>query len=223
MGLLGRSVHSVGASGLRGLRSRGLLRPTHLCPTFPKCLVLLAAVFALHTPLLSQTAGTPARGPNENAVKANIVRSILSFVEWPRGVLSEGGIEDLTICVLGNDPFGEELDLAVEGRAVGGKAISIERSDDFYEVGFCHLLFISSSEEGHLSQVLLFLENLPTLTVSDMNGFAENGGMIGLEVVDSKIGLAVNLGVVEQSDLKLSSRLLRLARLVMNGLTAMEP
>jgi hypothetical protein len=62
--------------------------------------------------------------------------------------------------------------------------------------------------------VLDQLRGRPILTVSDADGFAEAGGMIGLFIEDSRVRFAINLGAAESAHLTISSRLLNLARIV---------
>jgi hypothetical protein len=208
--------HGRTCSG-EGLRSRTPNRK------YSSIITLSAVFLALQSSLFLSPTYAQNSTTSEYAVKANIVRSIMSFVEWPTEVLSEDGAEDLTICVLGRDPFGGELELAIEGQTVGERAITKHAARRITSIGFCHLLFISESEGDRLPQILPVLEGLHVLTISDIEGFAEHGGMIGIEVVDSKNRLVVNRTVLARSELKLSSRLLRLARLVDDGLPASEP
>ena len=82
------------------------------------------------------------------------------------------------ICVLGNDPFGPILDKITSGETINGRKIIDKRVSHPQEARDCSILFISSSEEEHLRNILATLHDAPVLTVSDMSGFVEHGGMI---------------------------------------------
>ena len=81
----------------------------------------------------------------------------------------------------------------------------------------CHLLFISGSEKNNIRNVLASIKNHNILTVSDMDRFAQQGGMIGLVNIEGKISFEVNIDTVQHSRLKFSSQLLKLAKIVHTG------
>ena len=86
----------------------------------------------------------------------------------------------------------------------------------------CHLLFVSRSEEKNLPEILAKIKNWNTLTVSDMEGFAQSGGVINFVTVEKKIRFEINLDAAERADLKISSKLLRLAKIVKDKETGAE-
>ena len=75
----------------------------------------------------------------------------------------------------------------------------------------CHILFISSSEEGNLSKILEALKNLSILTVGEMKQFVESGGMINFTLVEDKVRFEINLGSAKKVNLKINPKLLKLA------------
>ena len=76
------------------------------------------------------------------------------------------------------------------------------------------IVFISSTERGNLRPILAALAASPVLTVGDMPGFCERGGVVNLELLDRRIHLQVNLEAANQARLQLSSKLLSLATIV---------
>src|SRR4051812_44941809 len=89
-------------------------------------------------------AALPQDRPPEYAVKAAFLLSFAKFVEWPVDTFANGA--PVTICVLGDDPFGETLDALTRGERVNGREIAIRRSRAVQETRGCHILFISASE-----------------------------------------------------------------------------
>jgi hypothetical protein len=75
----------------------------------------------------------------------------------------------------------------------------------------CRILFISSSEQNQLKEILAALDNTSVLTVSDMPQFARRGGMIQFVVEANKVRVEVNLTSAERAGLTLSSQLLKVA------------
>jgi hypothetical protein len=76
------------------------------------------------------------------------------------------------------------------------------------------LLYISDSERQRLQLILKEVSQFPVLTVSDMHGFAEAGGMIGLIPVQNRLSFEVNIAAIRKSRLSVSSQLLKLAKVI---------
>jgi len=76
------------------------------------------------------------------------------------------------------------------------------------------MMFIAESEERRIPELLRVVKGSPVLTVGDVDGFAEAGGMIGLINADNRVQFEINNEAAQRANLKISSQLLRLARLV---------
>jgi hypothetical protein len=75
----------------------------------------------------------------------------------------------------------------------------------------CRVLFISSSEQSRLKEILAALDETSVLTVSDMPQFTRRGGMIQFVVEANRVRFEVNLTSAERAGLILSSQLLKVA------------
>jgi len=95
-----------------------------------------------------------------------------------------------------------------------GKKLAVKRFARVQDAVNSHILFLSSSEESQLLPLLKVLEKATVLTVSDMEQFAERGGMVAFTVEDQKVRFNVNVEAVERAGLKMGSQLLKLARIV---------
>lgn len=153
-----------------------------------------------------QTAG-------EYQLKAAFLYNFAKFVDWPPKAFPSPGTP-ISLCVLGADPFGADLERTIKNETVGGRPFVIRRFDTVQESGGCHILFISLSEKDRLGRVLAPLRNLPVLTVSEWSDFTQTGGIINFVVEDNKIRFQINLAAAEQAGLKISSQLLKLAKIV---------
>jgi len=122
--------------------------------------------------------------------------------------------DSFPICVLGQDPFGPALDTIVAGETIGGKAVLAKRVLKPQDAVSCRVLYISSSEETRLREVLAGLDKAAVLTVSDIPQFSQRGGMIQFVQESNKIRFEVNLASAEDAGLTLSSELLKVAVLV---------
>jgi hypothetical protein len=148
---------------------------------------------------------------DEYSLKAAFLYQFTKYVAWPDD--PEGPI---AICVLGDDPFGATLDKTLADKTSGGRAIVARRVGSASAGAACRILFVSSSERSNLAATLAALGDRPTLTVADMDGFPQRGGMINLKLENGRIRLEVNPDNAARAGLKVRSELLRLADVVHN-------
>ncbi len=116
------------------------------------------------------------------------------------------------IAVLGADPFGDVLDRTFAGKTILDREVEIRRLPRLDGADQVHILFVGSSEKRRLARILKSLDGASVLTVSEIDGFAEQGGMIALRLGGDVVRFDVNLQPVEQAHLKMSSQLIRLAQ-----------
>jgi hypothetical protein len=152
---------------------------------------------------------------NEDQVKVAFLYNFAKFVEWPADSFRSDSAP-VVITILGTDPYGSLWD-SLKEKTVRGRRIQIRRLGKLENLEDCHFLFISHSEKTTLRSLLAQVKNHPILTVSDMDRFAHQGGMIGLVNLEGKINFEINMDVVQRSRLKFSAQLLKLARIVRSG------
>jgi hypothetical protein len=160
-------------------------------------------------------AGPPvlAQSPSEYQLKAVFLFNFAQFVEWPATAFADPEAP-LIIGVLGQDPFGPQLDEVVRDEVVRGRKLQVQRYQRAEAATDCHILFISHSESRNLEQILAALRGRSILTVSDAAGFALRGVMIRFIPEKSRIRLRVNLDAAKSAGLLISSKLLRPAEIV---------
>jgi hypothetical protein len=112
---------------------------------------------------------------------------------------------------LGDDSFGSTLKTTISGESINGKRVLVNFVARPQDAVSCRILFISSSQQSRLKEILAELDNTSVLTVSDMPEFTRRGGMIQFVVEANKIRFQVNLTSAERTGLTLSSQLLKVA------------
>lgn len=171
---------------------------------------MAAVVLLLAAPPPARAATTEAP---EYKVKSVFLFYFTQFVAWPPEAFPEAKTP-FVIGILGNDPFGSDLEDAVRGEKVNDHPILIRRFGRVEDVDACHILFISRSESGDLRHVLTALKGRSILTVSDVDGFVYFGGMIRFLTDQNRVRFRVNLAAVKEAGLQISSKLLRRAEIV---------
>ncbi|HUI76802.1 MAG TPA: YfiR family protein [Bryobacteraceae bacterium] len=172
---------------------------------------LLAVVAALAS-VSGLASCDDAQEPVEYEVKAAFLYNFAKFVQWPSD--AAGASASLRLCILGRDPFGSLLEKALTGRTVGEKPIEIGRAAEARQLSTCQVVFISSSERTQAAAIVATLSARPILTVSEIPGFAALGGMVNFYIEDRRIRFEINPKAAARSGLRISSQLLKLARVV---------
>lgn len=168
------------------------------------CLVLVL-------PSHAQTADNSRA--SEYLIKAGFTYNFAKLMEWPATAFPQPN-SPIVIGILGADPFGGTLDQVLEGKKVNGRDFVVKHLKWGAEVKDCNILFVSSSEQMHLDELFKMIKGLPILTIGEMPGFAQRGGMINFVLEDNKVHFEINVDAAKQSDITISSRLLALARIV---------
>ena len=151
---------------------------------------------------------------SEYQIKAAFLFNFAKFVEWPeRSAQSEA---EFVVAILGEDPFGKELEEELEKKTIQDRKLVIKRVATVQEAAGAQLLFVSASERHALAAILAAVKDLPILTVSDIKDFAQHGGMLGFSADEKKVRFHVNARAAEQAGLKISSQLLKLAKTVIS-------
>lgn len=158
--------------------------------------------------LLLFSSAAWAEDLSEHRLKAAFVYNFMVFTEWPPEVAGK-----LTLCVMGAD-MGSALDVLVNNKLIGTRTVVVQRISDRHPVASCQVLFLSPAGVADLPRMLDSLNGKPVLTLADSPGAARDGVSINMELRDSKVVFEVNLKALRSAGLAVSSKLLRLAKVV---------
>jgi hypothetical protein len=147
----------------------------------------------------------------EYAIKAAFLYNFAKFVDWPIKV--DETSNPFVVCILGDNPFGSSLE-KLEGKGVRGRKFKVRYIKKAKEIGSCNIVYVSRSKRDDLGDILTSLRKQSVLTVGDMEGFAQRGGIINFVMKERKVGFEINLDASARAGLKISSKLLKLAKIV---------
>jgi hypothetical protein len=155
-----------------------------------------------------------AEASSHRDLKAAILYNFAHFVDWPESAFSSA-VAPFVIGIIGQDPFGPNLDALAKREKKGDHQLVIERYESVEAIGPCHILFVSSSEQARLAEILAHLEKRPVLTVAEYDGFIGGGGLVWMnDIVGERIQIQVNLKAIQSRGLLLSAKLLRVVEVV---------
>jgi hypothetical protein len=153
-----------------------------------------------------------AEPSREYAVKAAFIYNFAQFTQWPADAFASAD-SPFVIGVVGDDPFSGALDRAVAGKTVAGHPMVVKRVDNAADLGECGLIFLPASQEARVSDVLKALADKPILTVGETDNFPWAGGVIRFVTEDNKVRFEINPEAAERARLRISSKLMKLARI----------
>jgi len=184
-------------------------RPLCHCDRFiPALLTMLISICLITAQKCQAQESLP-----EYQVKAAYLFNFLKFVEWPDESFADP-LAPIVIGVVGEDPFGNALPQVVIGKTVQGRDLVIRIYHAGEDLRGAHILFISASERKRLPMILSSLRGSSVLTVADTSGFLDAGGMIQFLNENGRVRFAINMDATGRAKLKMSSKLLSLAKVV---------
>ena len=146
--------------------------------------------------------------PSEAALKAAFVYNFAKFVEWPANTAAT---DALTVCVAGTRPELATSLAGLAGKSAQGRALAVKNNVLAADLDSCQVLYLGSDARALAGQAR---GRAGLLTVSDVPGFAQSGGMIGLFSEGERIRFEINPRSAEAAGLKVSSQLIKLAKVV---------
>lgn len=148
----------------------------------------------------------------EYEVKAAFLFNFAKLTEWPEDAFRLHN-KNFELCILGEDPFKSSIEL-FSHMIISGRSALIKRIAYIDDTTACNLLFVASSERDHVPEIMDHIRNKAILTVSDINGFDTEGGIIALVLKDSRVKFRINLYAARKAKVKISSHLLEVAESV---------
>lgn len=171
---------------------------------------MLVLVALLWIGLLRSSAQSGTQ--HEYELKAGVLYRIIEYVEWPKEAMSNNP-GALQIGLIGQIPFAEALEV-LNGKSIQGRELIVKRISDLQEATNCQVIFIGASEKARIAEIVAQMKDRPVLTVSEVAGFAEQGGMVNLLAGPNRIVMEINREVAGKAKLSVSSQLLKLAKVV---------
>jgi hypothetical protein len=148
----------------------------------------------------------------EYKVKAAFIYNFAKFIEWPSGHFASDD-SPFVIAIVGTDPFNGELDRALAGKKVGTHPVEARHFESAESVGRCEVLFIADNDDEAVAKIIATLSGKAVLTVGDGEHFDADGGAIRFFTEDGKMRFEINTDATDAAKLKISSKLLKLARI----------
>jgi hypothetical protein len=144
-------------------------------------------------------------------IKAAFIYNFAKFVEWPASSFASAETP-LYLCTL--DVAADRTPLPLlDGRVAQGRVIRMLQVRDLSAVDQCHMLYVPVTTEASRRTALIeALARRAVLTISEDQMFIDQGGMVSLFIDDDRVRFSINLKLAQAAGLKVSARMLQLAR-----------
>ncbi|PCJ64747.1 MAG: hypothetical protein COA73_03455 [Candidatus Hydrogenedentota bacterium] len=180
-----------------------------LCTTV--CFSFLLTTFLL----LSPTAYAQDSDVVFDKVKAALIFKFTSFVKWPDEAFDKDN-SPLKICIVENKTIYNELKKAVKKMKPSSHPVEVfyKTWDEDFES--CHIIFLDESISRKFYNRFEELHKLSMLTIGDDEKFAREGGIIRISENNNRPDLEVNIDSAKDSNLVISSQVLKLSKVIRN-------
>jgi len=170
--------------------------------------MMLAAGMAVAAPVApAAAAAAQPSAPSQLDVQAVYLFDFAKFVRWPEGAEHS----TLTICIAGQKGYVDALTRLVKGEHIDSRPLAVRAIQTPADVTGCDILFLGILVKDQEAALLAAATGKPVLTVSDIPGFLEDGGIIQFLVIDKRVRFSVDLHSATHSGIGLSSELLKVA------------
>ena len=166
--------------------------------------------------ILLQLPGRPSQAAepliDEYQIKAALLYNLAKYVDWPPDTFAQE-FSPIMICIIGKSGFTDGIS-GLQNKPIKGHPVLVRQISGAGDSQGCNILAIGNQNRNLLHSVLDKTSQKGLLTVSDHDRFAQSGGVMGFYPKDNKIRFEINLAAAQKQKLKISSQVLKLARIV---------
>jgi hypothetical protein len=152
----------------------------------------------------------------ENAqyrIKLAFLYQFTQFVQWPSDAFPQANTP-FVVCIVGEDPFDPDQEQDLRSRSIDKHPMVIKGVKQGANLRACHMVFATAPESRQVASIVDSLKGSSVLTIGETKGFAERGGIINFTIEENKLHFEINLDAAKRTPLRISSKVLALARIV---------
>lgn len=153
-----------------------------------------------------------AQVASEAAVKAAFLYKFPGYIDWPAEAFAAPD-SPFVIAFSGADEVAAEMEKLAAGRSVSGRRVIVRRMREGDALRGLHILFVGRGDAGR-TQLRTAQGHPGLLVIGDSERALENGATIGFVPADDRVAFEVSLENAERARLRISSRMLAVARRV---------
>jgi hypothetical protein len=171
---------------------------------------IIATIIATLTLAVPCRADAPTR---EYQVKAAFLYNFTQFVQWPDTAFASKD-SPFVLATVGDDPFAGMLERVTADKSAADRPIRVVHFDSPDHIADCQMLFVPASQAASTTAILDKVSKKAVLTVGETETFTSSGGAMRFFLEDNKMRFEINADAVEASGIKVSAKLMKLARVL---------
>jgi len=149
-------------------------------------------------------------GPRELKIMAGFLYNFSKYVQWPTERFASDE-SPFIFCIVDQDSFFPIVKKTLNGKKIKGRRVITQSRKSIGDLNSCHLVFIGTGEQEDVGEVVKSLTGTGILTVGRLDKTSNSKVIINLIKYKNKFKFSVNTKKADQANLKISSRLLKLA------------
>jgi hypothetical protein len=175
-----------------------------------RVLLLVTVVLVGMGTALPAPAAASQKALTEAQAKAGFLYNCAMFVSWPSAAESGG---ELVIGVIGDDAVAAVVK-DMQGQKVNGRTLRVAPVRSHDQLDQYHILFVAGDDDRSAKSVLAKIGDASVLTVGESGDFTSDGGVMRLYMDQGRLRFEINMTRVEGSGLRVSAKMLGLAKIV---------
>jgi len=183
--------------------------PFHSCKHQLKKLMLL---LVLGVSLGSISAHADDELHQDLQLKSALVYKLTRFVTWPKQ--GDNATSPFQFCLEENSAFGPYIQAIVSGLPNQQSMNIMHINAASEDISDCDVVYVGKGSSAAFQTHAKMMHSKHLLSVSDVRGFAKDGGMIEIVRRNNRLGFIINMHTVGQTDLRIAAPLLRMATLI---------
>jgi hypothetical protein len=151
----------------------------------------------------------------EYDVKIGFLYNFAKFVTWPPAV-DERDPQALVFCYVADDPSITVFN-KLDGKTIRDRKVRVVAYQDASCLEQSHIIFFATHDKAQIQKVLEQSKGRGILTIGEVEGFTQWGGVINFFEELNRLRFKVNMTAARREGLKMSSQLLGSAQIVEEG------
>jgi hypothetical protein len=181
-------------------------------PQFNKLHTALGVVLCIFLWLCPYELRAQSAAENEQNIKVGFIYNFALFTEWPAKVFKDAS-SPLAVCIAGGKAAVQACE-PLTAKNILGRPVTVHALGDNATHNPCHIIYIDSKNKAEAADLLRRVSGPGVLTIGDLDGFCQLGGIIAFYRESNKLRFEINTDAAQRAGLKLSSQLLKLAKIV---------
>jgi hypothetical protein len=148
----------------------------------------------------------------EEEIKAKFIVNYIHYTKWPANIRKKSDV--VTVCVIEGDLTALYLRKANDNPS---NKVTLKVKEKGKKANFtdCNILYISKIYENDEDYLINITKGKPILTISDIPGFSENGGITGFILTPGKdVELILNMKALMAANIDIDPDLLLIMKIL---------